>query len=95
MPLGWLRVLLACFLCPPSVRGHVQFINSNISVVCSRQLAFPGSGKPLVRTCMILFQVTTWLDKRLPLSRRDADAALKADYKRACMVAVSLMLVHM
>lgn len=72
---GCASCLLACFLCCvhlPSVRGHVRFINSSISMVCSREPAFPGTGKPLVRTCMILFQVTKWLDKRVPLSRRDA-----------------------
>lgn len=44
---GRLRVLLACFLWPPSVRGHVRFIKSSISVVCSREQTFPGT-----RTCM-------------------------------------------
>lgn len=70
---GCASCLLACFLCPPSVRGgHVRFINSSILMVCCREQAIPGTGEPLVRACMMLFQVTKWLDERVPLSRRDA-----------------------
>lgn len=62
---GRLRVLLA-------VSRHEEDMCDSSSLVYRWCAIGNRPFRALVRACMILFQVTEWLDERVPLSRRDA-----------------------